>query len=229
MKKNFVMEKYDSTWGNKKDEKFAFYERNHRLDEFFSRPGKVLDLACGSGTVGLWLQKNGFEVDGIDISQVALDLARKKGLRKVVIGDLEKPLPFPDKSFDYVFAGDILEHVINTVGLLRETERVLKDDGRLIFSVPNMGYWYYRLTYLVKGEVPKTEGLEAKPWEWEHIRFYNTRIIKELVKEVKFEFVKSVGVCRKPLDNFLAKYYPDLFASILIVEAEKIHQTERRK
>jgi len=221
MKKASIRQKYDLTWETKEDNDFNFYERNHRLDEFFIRKGRVLDVACGSGTVGVWLQKRGFEVVGLDISEAALNLAKRKGLSNVILQDVERRLPFKKETFDYVFCGDILEHLFSPARLIEEVWRVLVPGGSLIISVPNMGYWYYRLAYLIKGEVPKTEGLSAEPWNWEHTRFFNQKILNNLLRETRFLPTKLVGVCRKPTSNFLARFYPNLFASIIIMAAKK--------
>ena len=44
-------------------------------------PGRLLDLGCGAGRVALYLQDNGYEVVGIDVSPLAIDVCRRRGLK----------------------------------------------------------------------------------------------------------------------------------------------------
>lgn len=55
------------------------------------------------------------------------------------------PLPFPDGRFDSVIAGDVIEHLENPSQFLRESNRVLKDGGRLIISTPQANDWWVTL------------------------------------------------------------------------------------
>lgn len=64
--------------------------------------GKVLDVGCGAGRVGVYLQKHlGLEVTGIDTSPLALRVARARGLRKTRLLAFED-IDFPPGSFDSV-------------------------------------------------------------------------------------------------------------------------------
>jgi SAM-dependent methyltransferase len=53
-----------------------------------------------------------------------------------VVADAEQAWPFPDKSFDVVVAGEILEHLFEDRAALAEARRVLRDDGALVATVP---------------------------------------------------------------------------------------------
>lgn len=96
----------------------------------------ILDLGCGEGTRLSSITKSG---TGIDISEKAITLARKKYPRlKFVIGDLEK-LPFKNESFDLVYSAYVFEHLENPKKVLEEAKRVLKKDGDLVMICPNYG------------------------------------------------------------------------------------------
>jgi 2-polyprenyl-3-methyl-5-hydroxy-6-metoxy-1,4-benzoquinol methylase len=98
---------------------------------------KLLDIGCGVGTIGLMLQKRGFDYVGIDISEVGVKRASEKGLR-VFVSDVDGDgLQFPDSSFDVVWAGDVLEHVFDPIGMLSHISRILKPDGCLLLTAPN--------------------------------------------------------------------------------------------
>ena len=65
--------------------------------------------------------------------------AARTGYRKVLALDVStQPLPFAEKSFDVVFCGECLEHVVDTDWLLCEINRVLKPGGHFILTFPNI-------------------------------------------------------------------------------------------
>jgi SAM-dependent methyltransferase len=96
----------------------------------------LLDLGCGNGRYSKVFSLRGMSVVGLDISKVALDLAKKQcGECNLVLGDASR-LPFRDKAFDKVFAVDIIEHVQNDFECLNEIVRVTKNTGIILISFP---------------------------------------------------------------------------------------------
>ena len=62
-----------------------------------------------------------------------------------------QPLPYPDASFDLVTCSEVLEHVENYRSVLREIHRVLKPNGLMVVTTPNVLNMKSRLRYLVSG------------------------------------------------------------------------------
>jgi SAM-dependent methyltransferase len=93
---------------------------------------RVLDL--GSGT-GEYLEKFDQRSVGVEVSEPNLGILRSKQL-KVVGADVNQALPFAGGSFEAVFCSHILEHVDAPISLLRESHRVLNQDGILIIGLP---------------------------------------------------------------------------------------------
>lgn len=97
--------------------------------------GRILDIGCGAGRVGVYFQSVGHEVVGIDISQGAIEAARKRGLQNVHLMSAEK-LEFPEKSFDTVvlFGNNfgIMGEEGRIVSMLKEIYRVTTPDGVLL-------------------------------------------------------------------------------------------------
>jgi methionine biosynthesis protein MetW len=212
---------YESYWKSKKGlEKVEDYERNQVIKEIFKGKGKVLDLACGEGTVSEILQTLGCDVTGLDISQKALEKTKQRGVI-AVWGDAEEKLPFKDQSFDAVFWGDNIEHLFLPEKALKEINRILKPGGSLVISCPNMGYWRYRLQYLFSGMIPQTEWYGKDPWEWEHIRFFNFFVLKKLLLGNGFLVMRFFGISRRKLDQPLKSILPSLFGMIMVIETEK--------
>lgn len=213
---------YNKYWSSKdREEQFFDYERNWVLPDLFQKREKVLDLGCGDGAVAEFLQKElGMEVIGVDLSDKAVKETRKRGIKAIVVNAEEK-LPFRDGEFNTVFWGDNVEHLFSPETALKEIRRVSKKGGRLILSCPNMGYWRYRLYYLVHGRLSDTEWSGNPPWGWFHIRFFNKKIIKDFLDVQDFQIKKTIGVSRRLPDKILLSIAPSIFGMILVVEAKK--------
>jgi demethylmenaquinone methyltransferase/2-methoxy-6-polyprenyl-1,4-benzoquinol methylase len=103
-------------------------------------PLTVADLATGTGDLALAMQKRlpHAEVTGVDFLPEMLELARRKGVRRVVLADAMK-LPFNDESFDCVTIAFGLRNLENCSAALAEMWRVLNAKGHLLvleFSLP---------------------------------------------------------------------------------------------
>jgi len=77
-----------------------------------------------------------FGVDGVSITKVNLN---------------SEPLPYPDTTFDLVTCSEVVEHLENYRGLIREANRVLKPRGLFVISTPNVLNAFSRVRYLVSG------------------------------------------------------------------------------
>ncbi len=98
------------------------------------QPGhRVLDVGCGRGEVMAAVMRDGATVVGIDYADAAVKLARDLVGPRVSRADATL-LPFPDKTFDRVVMGDVIEHLPwdIAVAAIRDITRVLTDDGYLI-------------------------------------------------------------------------------------------------
>ena len=103
-------------------------------------PQTIADVATGTGDLALALQKKlpYAELTGVDFLPEMLELAQRKGVRRVVLADAMK-LPFDDASFDCVTIGFGLRNLENCSSGLSEMWRVLKAKGHLLvleFSLP---------------------------------------------------------------------------------------------
>lgn len=104
-------------------------------------PGdKVLDFGCGNGWLSLWLNRCGVRVVGVDVSQTAIDFARKLfKLDPLAHSSLEAEfivydgvtLPIDDSSVDRVVAIDAFHHVADWDTAFAELFRVLREGGKL--------------------------------------------------------------------------------------------------
>ena len=120
-----------------------FYWRARAADIVASwQPGKIIDLATGTGDLALALQKRFPDADitGVDFLPEMLELARHKGVRHVLLADAMR-LPFADNSVDCVTIAFGLRNLENYSAGLTEICRVLNPNGHLLvleFSLPSM-------------------------------------------------------------------------------------------
>jgi SAM-dependent methyltransferase len=97
-------------------------------------PGcRVLEVGCGTGHNLGWLSEVG-PARGVEVNPGAVQWARRAG-REVEVGDLEA-LPFADGEFRLLACLDVLEHVSDDRGALREMRRVTEPGGALLLTAP---------------------------------------------------------------------------------------------
>jgi len=106
--------------------------------------GRLLDVGCGPGVNLAMLQGQGWEVYGLDTSDVAVERARAVVGDRVRRGEL-LDTPYPDGFFDCLLFSHSLEHMYNLLAVLREARRILADHGRLVITLPNAGSFEARL------------------------------------------------------------------------------------
>jgi SAM-dependent methyltransferase len=98
---------------------------------------RILDAGCGSGPLMAALRDQGAVVTGLDKSAAMVKLARRRlgDDTDLHVADLNRPLPFPDDTFDDAIASLVLHYLRDWGPALTELRRVLKPGGRLIMSV----------------------------------------------------------------------------------------------
>jgi SAM-dependent methyltransferase len=103
---------------------------------------QVLELGCGHGDLSVYLAKHGAEVTGVDIGASLVEAARALAEVNDVQAQFDrvdiKTLPFPSESADIVVGLAVLHHLSepDLTSALRDTHRVLRPDGRAIFTEP---------------------------------------------------------------------------------------------
>jgi len=97
--------------------------------------GKVLDIGCGAGRHSLYLQEKGFDVLGIDISPLAVNVCKLRGLKKTEVMSIEE-LNFKPESFDTILMmGNnfgLLGNFQKARRLLRRFHKMTSNNARII-------------------------------------------------------------------------------------------------
>jgi len=138
---------------------------------------KILDVGCGTGLNSQAFEEFG-EVYGLDMSEEALEFSKSRG-KSDLIRAYADHLPIKDDTFDVLCALDLLEHVEDDIGAIREFHRVLKPGGSLILTVPAFMFLWsghdevlHHKRWYDKGASVKS--LESSGFHVERFTYWNT-------------------------------------------------------
>ena len=145
--------------------------------ERFHPPGKILDLGCATGFFLDEARQRGWEPYGVEISKFAASYATKQLKLDVVNGDLQS-INFPAKSFDLITMWDVVEHITNPVPTFKKLSKLLKKDGMLVFSTPDVGS--------VPARITKHRWIGYKLSD-EHLAYFSLPTIQNLLEQTGFE------------------------------------------
>lgn len=124
----------------------TFWEHvdRYRFALQFTKGCKVLDIACGEGYGTSAIETAGAtQVIGVDISHEACDHARARYGIETRVGSADA-IPLQDGEIDVVVSFETIEHLNDVKAFIRECHRVLKPNGRLVISTPNLPVYHQR-------------------------------------------------------------------------------------
>lgn len=122
------------------------------------KDAKILDAGCGTGKLASFWLNEGYDVLGVDISDGALAITNKKGV-KTIKADILR-LPFEDNSFDLVYSDGLLEHFVNPEPVLTELFRV--SNKYVLTFVPIIS----PLKTIIDAVVPPPKEYKKRDSEW---------------------------------------------------------------
>jgi 2-polyprenyl-6-hydroxyphenyl methylase/3-demethylubiquinone-9 3-methyltransferase len=164
----------------------AFLLENVRAGE------RVLDLGAGDGAFAAELRAAGCDVVAVDVAEEALRRARARvpGLDARYVAD-GAPLPLGEDDVDVVWAGEVLEHVADVVGLLADVRRVLRWGGRLLVTTPAHGPAAL-LALALRGRRAVDAHFDPRA---DHLRFFTARTLRAVLADAGFAEVdvRAVG------------------------------------
>ena len=112
-------------------------------------PGKLLEAGAGDGVLSNEFANLGFEVIACDLNEKRFKNRAPNITFRAI--DLNRSLPFEDNLFDYIACLEVIEHLENPHFLIAEFGRVLKNNGLLVISTPNILNLKSRLRFLFEG------------------------------------------------------------------------------
>lgn len=203
---------YEKYWSRPEGNLSDFKQKWPVLKNFIplEKEKVILDFGCGNGAIlrEMAILNPEARYIGIDVSGVALEAAKKKLPATVFykVGDGEK-FPLSDKSIDFVFSSEVLEHVYDIENALSELQRVLKPGGKILLTVPYHGFIK---NILITIFAFNRHFDPAGP----HIRFFSKKTLFDLLNKFDFNVIKY---------GYYGRFYP--ISHSIYVLAEKIKQT----
>ncbi len=145
-----------------------FWECGIMATQDFQHP--ILDIGCGEGIFALNLLDEKIDV-GIEPNARELQRAAELDLYEELIECYGDDIPKPDKSFQTIFSNSVMEHIVDIEPVLKETCRLLKDDGIVYLTLPTDKFDQYSWGY----QVLSSMGLNGLAEQYRHFfnRFWN--------------------------------------------------------
>ena len=194
-------------------------------------PGKLLDIGCSTGDWAIHWKEKGWNPYGLDIDDDHVRISVKRGIAAEVCDLNAERIPFTEEIFDLIFAGEIIEHLVDTDGFLDELNRCLAPGGHLILTTPNLASFENRIRLLL-GVYPIW--LDHRLKGSGHVRAYTPTVLKRQLREHGFEIIKQTGNwvpfipqritddVRIPALAVTGSLFPSLAMDIIIL-ARKVH------
>ena len=181
---------------------------------------RLIDIGCENGelTIALKEATKASEVYGVDISKKAVEESKKRGVNAITLDIDESHLPFPAHYFDFVFVGELIEHLFNPDNVFEEIHRVVKTTGFVVITSPNLSSWLNRIV-LTFGYQPYYTEVSTRPDRnvgkflsarrvgnepSGHIRPFTYRALRELLLCYEFKIIRVYGVMDQNLPRVLS-------------------------
>ena len=192
-----------------------------RIQEWIEPNSRLLDLACGDGTLLSVLRdtKNtsGY---GMEISQSDINTCLARGLN-VVHRDIELGLEtFDAQSFDYVLTTHSIQTLRYPAHTLLEMVRV---GVRGIVSFPNMGFWSARLSIGLLGKMPRTKSLPHEWYDTPNTHLCTLRDFENLCEKLNIQIVRRAAVTNARDRSLRSTILPNLFSETALYEITATH------
>lgn len=199
--KNIQYLDYDKYWqhrGVKIRRREKLRDREKIFINWIDKGASVLDIACGDSPLLLNLkERNGCQVEGMDISSLIVNEQKKVGV-SATVADINSEDFQLKKKYDYIILSEVLEHLVFPEKLLAKIKKQAK---YLIISFPNSAFYRYRISFLFGGHF-------FTQWTYhpaEHLRFWSHIDFLDWLDALGFDIVKceaSNGLTFGPIKLF---------------------------
>jgi len=154
------------------------------------KPGLLLDIGSSTGTWAAHWMSKGWQACGVDIDRSHIEEACARGVDARFCDLNSAHLPFPDNHFDLIFAGEVIEHLVDTDGFLSEVARCTVRGGHVLITTPNLASFENRVRLLL-GMYPNwlNYNLEGSG----HVRGYTPGVLKKQMEAHGLHPMKMVG------------------------------------
>lgn len=185
----------------------TFEKRFKNVEKLYPKKGKILDLGCAMGFFLEVAENHGWTPYGVEISNYASNIAKKRFGDKVFNGTLDQAC-FSNNFFDIITMWDYLEHISDPAEELSRARQLLKKDGILILSAPDTN----SLPHKIFGN--RWMGYKDQ----EHLYYFSEKNIRMLLEKTSLKVLKSEKIGKYiSLDLFIKRLslYNKFLANVL--------------
>jgi 2-polyprenyl-3-methyl-5-hydroxy-6-metoxy-1,4-benzoquinol methylase len=166
-------------------EQLEIGRRYYSVVRKFKHEGRILDIGCSAGFFLKVARDLNWETYGLEISEDTAGIARNRYGLEVAVGELQEST-FSSNYFDVVTLWDLLEHVADPKKTLSIVNRILKDDGIVAISTPNVDGLFPKSSY----KVANLLNYWPHPEPPRHLFQFSKKTLKRLLELTGFALVK---------------------------------------
>lgn len=225
---------FDQIWRRKiyENDQMLEYRKgeNLRVDYCLSQLDHgetLLDIGCGTGIFANQAKVKYENVYGIDIAEKPVEMAISIGVNASVCNLNTEKLDFKDGMFDAVTMLSTIQYFYDLNQVCSEIKRVLKPNGKLFITFPNMRTYWRIYKLLITGRFPKVSK-DAFGYDGGTLHYFCYRDVKALMEDHDFKILQSSGIICSPkfFDSFLFpgllnKVKREFFCAEIFIQAKK--------
>ncbi len=167
-----------------------FEARLLKMQRYFPKHGKLLDVGCGIGHFLETARREGWKVRGLDISDVAARAAQEAYGIEVAVGTLEES-GFGAGDFDCITLWDVIEHIRRPLENLKAANHLLRKGGVLVMKTPDESSLFKQLARTSYGLFGKRAGFLLKyVYYIPHYFSYTRKAMTLILKRAGFEILE---------------------------------------
>lgn len=209
--------------------------KNSRKDDY------ILDVGCFDGKILKALEKEGYtNLFGVDFSEVSQKSFKDTNIHFAAYDIESDEIPF-NNNFDVVVYTDVLEHLPSPQTTLFDIRKKLSKKGKIIFSVPNAG-WF--LNGLLLSFLPSKMFLSTAFGPWGHTYHFTFYSVKKIAKNLNFDLIEISGgkmknyIFKKGIrkifydfftagTSLMSAFYPQIFSDHIFGVFQKTSQNPK--
>jgi len=140
-----------------------------------------LDIGCATGLLLNHMKNKGWDCHGVEICRESAEYGMAQFNLNIFIGTLEQA-SFPDTFFHAVHLSHLIEHVPDPSALLLEIKRILKPEGYMVLTTPN-----------VSGMQARIAGKNWRSAIPDHVYLFSKKTMKRLLRIAGFKIQKQIS------------------------------------
>ncbi len=161
----------------------------------FKPGGDFFEIGCGMGNFLKYARDNGYNVSGIEYASLGAGVCRDKFGLDVAQSSFEDWSATPDK-YDVIFMGDVLEHLVNPLEMLKKARTMLKPSGVVAAEIPStFNAILGRLAVLGLRALGTKRKMSMPPY---HVNEFTPATLREILSRAGYSRIKVIQRIKAP-------------------------------